>query len=215
MYGFALFLLLIPFFCYLIFFAGIFSKDNRFEDSLLVNVTAVNSSMLLKVFIMLVLLIVFLANNVAFKEITGIKHKTIENIGNGTYSYYVSIYPSGLGYEDDDAIDMPAQIVAKYEQVDENNFEYCYYLQRAYFNDGTYIAFDDYPVDLHEFNEVYDNMDDLWYCKLTDHHANSQYIEETPLVKPKDMILLVVVALPFLYNIIGGIIIWNKRKKEK
>ena len=156
--------------------------------------------------VVIVALLLFLYDNVTFRELVGIH--TIEDLNSGTHCYYVELRHGIKEYV------LPGQISINVE-IDDDDYVRYYYIERVYFSNDEYLDFtyygDNYVNNINQSVHVRDQDGDDWYCKILDEHAYCPQIIETSYISAKSIVELLFTIAAVLYNWLGYVV-WEEKE---
>jgi hypothetical protein len=105
----------------------------------------------------------------------------LEYENGGTYCYYVQVIPQ---YGDNAVYTLPGQIrveVDEYDDGEKRHYNREYFIEKVFFDDGTYLDFTNNGEDTTLTGSVTleDQYEEEWKCTIINEHAYSSEFKET------------------------------------
>lgn len=186
----------------LIFNCIVHKKKFSFNDTLLFHKAFSEHKVKFSI-IMLIVFALYLAGNKTFLELIG--HHSLEYENGGTYCYYVQVTQQ---HGDNAVYTLPGQIrveVDDYDDGEKRHYSREYFIEKVFFNDGTYLDFtsDGEDTTLTGSVTLEDQYEEEWKCTIINEHAYSSGFKETTHVTTSGELELLFLIFVILYNWLG------------
>ena len=153
--------------------------------------------------IIMLVFALYLAGNKTFLELIG--HHSLEYENGGTYCYYVQVTQQ---HGDNAVYTLPGQIrveVDEYDDGEKRHYSREYFIEKVFFDDGTYLDFtsDGEDTSLTGSVTLEDQYEEEWKCTIINEHAYSSGFKETTHVTTYGVLEWLFLIFVILYNWLG------------